>query len=322
MWVIDLPHNTFRPLCNAKCCVLIIQKGMPQQEKISMGVAVEMGHDHNGKPMYRWDYKTQTINKKEIWDDIDLITSEIDNKSLEKHYTFDVNGSLAFNQKVLVPRYFWNSREKEIEQIAIEQNCTLVAVFDLIQNKIITHFDGHGSPTADNKGMGDVPYIRVKDIVNWDVYKDPTALIPFHVFEKMRKDNKKLHEKDLLFVRRGSYRIGSVALVSPYDTEVLLTREILVMRVLKEINEYGITPYYLIYLFSHYLVQMQMYNKILMETTLPNIANRWAELRLPIHYDKATRERISEKIKSVFDKKWDAQKTILEIKQELGNLTT
>jgi type I restriction enzyme M protein len=322
MWVIDLPHNTFRPLCNAKCCVLIIQKGMPQQEKVNMGVAVEMGHDHNGKPMYRWDYKTQTINKNEIWDDIDLIINEIKNNDVEKQYTFEVNSSAAFNQRVLVPRYFWNSREKEIEQIAKEQNCTLVAVSDLIKNKIITHFDGHGSPAADNKGMGDVPYIRVKDIVNWDVYKDPTALIPYHVFEKMRKDNKKIYEKDLLFVRRGSYRIGSVALVSPYDTEVLLTREILVMRVLKEINEYEITPYYLIYLFSHYLVQMQMYNKILMETTLPNIANRWAELRLPIHNDKATRERISEKIKSVFDKKWDAQKTILEIKQELGNLTT
>ncbi|GBU23214.1 hypothetical protein R80B4_03130 [Fibrobacteres bacterium R8-0-B4] len=322
MWVIDLPHNTFRPLCNAKCCVLIIQKGKPQQEKINMGVAVEMGHDHNGKPMYRWDYKAQTVNKNEIWDDVGLIIKEIENKDAEKQYTFDVNSSVAFNQKILVPRYFWNSREKEIEQIAKEQNCALVAISDLIKNKIITHFDGHGSPAADNKGMGDVPYIRVKDIVNWDVYKDPTALIPYHVFEKMRKDNKKIHEKDLLFVRRGSYRIGSVALVSPYDTEVLLTREILVMRVLKEVNEYGITPYYLIYLLSHYLVQMQMYNKILMETTLPNIANRWAELRLPIHNDKAIRERINEKIKSVFDKKWDAQKTILEIKQELGNLTT
>ena len=322
MWVIDLPHNTFRPLCNAKCCVLIIQKGMPQQKKIDMGVAVEMGHDHNGKPMYRWDYKTQTINKNEIWDDIDLVISEIEKQSVEKKYTFEVNNAIAFNQKVLVPRYFWNSRENEIDQISKEQNCSLVAVSDLIQSKIITHFDGHGSPAADNKGMGDVPYIRVKDIVNWDVYKDPTALIPYHVFEKMRKDSKKLYEKDLLFVRRGSYRIGSVALVSPYDTEVLLTREILVMRVLKEVNEYDITPYYLIYLLSHYLVQMQMYNKILMETTLPNIANRWSELRLPIHNDNVTRKRISDNIKSVFDKKWDAQKTILEIKQELGNLTT
>jgi hypothetical protein len=43
---------------------------------------------------------------------------------------------------------------------------------------------------------------------------------------------------------------------------------------------------------------------------------------VPIHNDKTIRERINEKIKSVFDKKWDAQKTILEIKQELGNLTT
>jgi type I restriction enzyme M protein len=322
MWVIDLPHNTFRPLCNAKCCVLVVQKGTPQQERINMGVAVEMGHDHNGKPMYRWDYKTQTVNKNEIWDDIESIINEMEHCSAKKEHTFDVNCAVAFDQKILVPRYFWNSREKEIERIAEEQNTSLITVSDLIKNKIITHFDGHGSPAADNKGMGDIPYIRVKDIVNWDVYKDPTALIPYRVFEEMRKDNKRLREKDVLFVRRGSYRIGSVALVSPYDTEVLLTREILVMRVSNEINEYGITPYYLIYLFSHYLVQMQMYNKILMETTLPNIANRWAELRLPVHNDKATRERINEKIKSVFDKKWDAQKTIFEIKRELGNLTT
>jgi type I restriction enzyme M protein len=322
LWVIDLPHNTFRPMCNAKCCILIIQKGVKQQKKINMGVAVEMGHDHNGKPIYRWDYKTQTINKNEIWNDIELINNEINVSNVKRQYTFDVNNSLAFNQKILVPRYFWNSKEREIEKISKEQNCTLISVSDLIREKIIIHFDGHGSPVADNKGMGDVPYIRVKDIVNWDIYKDPTALIPYHVFKDMRKDRKKLHENDLLFVRRGSYRIGSVALVSPYDTEVLLTREILVMRVSKKINDYNITPYYLVYLFSHYLVQMQMYNKILMETTLPNIANRWTELRLPIHNDISIRNHIDKKIKYVFDKKWEAQKTIFEIKRELGNLTT
>lgn len=321
-WVVDLPHNTFRPHNNAKCCVLIIQKGEKQQEKINMGVAVEMGHDHNGNPMYKWDYKTQTVNKNEIWDDISDIVYEIKNPKTEKQFTFEVDSQTALKPRILVPRYFWNSREKEIEKTAKEQNYTLVSVADLIKEKIIKHFDGHGSPEADNKGMGDVPYIRVKDIVNWDVYKDPTALIPFHVFDKMRKEDKKLHEKDLLFVRRGSYRIGSVALVSPYDTEVLLTREILVMRVLKENNVYDITPYYLVYLLSHYLVQMQMYNKILMETTLPNIGNRWAELRLPIHNDKKIREHISNKIQSVFEKKWDAQKSIIELKKELGNLTT
>jgi type I restriction enzyme M protein len=322
MWVIDLPHNTFRPNNNAKCCVMIVQKGTAQQEKINMAVAVEMGHDHNGNPMYRWDYKTQSVNRGCLWDDIALIVGEIKNPKGGEKYTFVVESGLPLKDRILVPRYYWNSREQEIEQAAAEQNCMLLPVADLIKEKIITHFDGHGSPEADNKGMGDVPYIRVKDIVNWDVYEDPTALIPYHVFADMRKASKRLNEKDLLFVRRGSYRIGSVALLSPFDTEVLLTREILVMRVIDNANKYGITPYYLLYLFSHYLTQMQMKNKILMETTLPNIGNRWQELRLPVHNSQKMRVMIDEQIKSIFDKKWEAQKSIIKIKQELGNLTT
>jgi len=321
-WVIDLPHNTFRPHNNAKCCVLVIQKDTKQQEKINMGVAVEMGHDHTGKPIYKWDHKAQAINKHELWDDIANIVDEAKNPNVPRKSTFEVDSHAALGQRILVPRYFWNSREQEIEKIAQEQNCSLVSIESLIKDKIIEHFDGHGSPEADNKGMGDVPYIRVKDIVNWDVYKDPTALVPFRVFEKMRKDGKKLRAADLLFVRRGSYRIGSVALVSPYDTEVLLTREILVMRVSRENNMHGITPYYFVYLLSHHLVQMQLYNKILMETTLPNIGNRWTELRLPVHNDKEMRGHISDKIRSIFEKKWSAQKSIIEIQNEMGNLTT
>jgi type I restriction enzyme M protein len=322
MWVIDLPHNTFRPHNNAKCCVFVVQKNTMQQPKINMAVAVEMGHDHIGRPMYRWDYKTQAINRDLLWDDIALIISEIKNPRLTQKYTFTVDWDLAFKNHIFVPRYYWNSGEQEVERIAKEQNCTLVTVKNLIDSQIIKYFDGHGSPEADNKGMGEVPYIRVKDIVNWDVYKDPTALIPYPVFAKMRKESKKLFEKDLLFVRRGSYRIGSAALVSPYDTEVLLTREILVMRVIDKANKYDITPYYLIYLFSHYLTQMQMRGKVLMETTLPNIGSRWKELRLPIHNDPKIRAMIDARIKSIFDKKWDAQKEILEIKRELGELTT
>jgi len=321
-WVIDLPHNTFRPHNNAKCCVLIIQKDTKQQESVKMGVAVQMGHDHTGKPMYKWDYKTQAINTNEIWDDITTIVNEIKNPTQSKQFTFEVDSQNALQKRILVPRYFWNNQEQEVERIAQEQNCSLVSISELIQEKIIKHFDGHGSPEADNKGMGEIPYIRVKDIVNWDVYKDPTALIPFHVFDKMRKEYKKLREGDLLFVRRGSYRIGSVALVSPYDTEVLLTREILILRVSQEKNIYDITPYYLTYLLSHHLVQMQLYNKILMETTLPNIGNRWMELKLPIHNDRENRKRISNKIHSVFEQKWNAQKSIIEIQTELGNLTT
>ena len=89
----------------------------------------------------------------------------------------------------------------------------------LIDDEILTFFDGNGSPEAKFKGLGDKPYIRVKDIVNWQIYKDPTSLIPQEEFDRLYRADKKLQEKDVLFVRRGSYRIGSVAMVSPYDID-------------------------------------------------------------------------------------------------------
>ena len=47
--VIDLPHNTFRPHCNAKTCLLVLQKDEPQGENVIMATPEQMGHDHNGK---------------------------------------------------------------------------------------------------------------------------------------------------------------------------------------------------------------------------------------------------------------------------------
>ena len=127
---------------------------------------------------------------------------------------------------------------------------------------------------------------------------------------------------DIAYVRRGSYRIGSVAMVSTFDTKALFTREILLLRVNKLNNKYGIDPYYLLYLLSTEIVQMQAFNKVLIETTLPNIGNRWRELKLPISNLESERVNISKRIKYVMDKKWDAVEEINRLKSDLGNLLT
>ena len=286
-----------------------------------MAVAEEMGHDHQGKEIYRWDLKQNKINKNELWDDIPLIINEINRNKNEK-YSFKVKSSIANENQIYVPRYYWETRDKEIARLADETNIELVPVQTLIEKKIIGYFDGHGSPEAENKGRGEIPYIRVSDIVNWELYKDPTSMVPEEIYNQFISEKKILREKDILYVRRGSYRIGGVAMVSPFDTKVLLTREILVLRVLNEKNEYNLDPYYLLYLFSHKLASMQTYNKVLIETTLPNIADRWKEIKLPIHKDVKKRKEISEKMKSVTENKWEAMKKIEELRSELGGLTT
>ena len=320
-WVIDLPHNTFRPHNNAKCIVMIIEKNKPQESEVNMIVVEEMGHNHQGKDIFRWDPVLNRIDRNDIWDDIPLAINEIKSGEFSK-YCFKVKFTECLEKKVFVPRYFWENKYLEIEETAKKENLELVSIDSLIKKGIIGYFDGHGSPEAEYKGMGEVPYIRVKDIVNWEVYKDPTAKIPMDVYTEKRGSKKELHTGDVLYVRRGSYRIGSVAMVSPFDEKVLLTREILVLRVKKLENEYNLTPYYLLYLLSHRLVTMQAYNKILVETTLPNIADRWKELKLPISKSVNERKRMNTLVEPVIKSKWQAIEGILKIQEELGNITT
>ena len=121
--------------------------------------------------------------------------------------------------------------------------------------------------------------------------------------------------KDILYVRRGSYRIGSVAMVSPYDIDVILTREILVLRIEDLNNRYGITPEYLLYDLSHKLVQEQSENKVFIDTTLPNIASRWQELFIPIYENKEIFESIKQKTCSVVSNQWKALKEMADFRK-------
>lgn len=319
-WVIDLPHNTFRPHNNAKCLAIVVEKNKPQQELINMAVLEEIGHDHQGKDIFRWDIETKKIDRTKIWDDTPLVIDEIKNGFSK--YCFQTKAEIASTKNIYVPRYYWENKIEEIKEIAEKQNLQLVPIKTLIQKKILKCFDGHGSPPAEYKGRGEVTYVRVKDIVNWEIYKDPTSRIPEEIYLQKKGKNKNLEVNDVVYVRRGSYRIGSVAMVSPFDIKSLLTREILVLRVLDEKNEYGLNSYYLLYLLSHFLTQQQSFNKIMIETTLPNIGDRWKELMLPISKDPKVREEISRKIRNVIDDKWSAVERLEKLKDELGDLTT
>lgn len=314
---VDLPHNTFRPHNNAKCVAIFLEKNKPQQKDILMCVAEEMGHNHKGDPLYRWDHD-KNEKGEEIWDDLTSISEEIKNGKPAK-YTFSVSSDEVKKTGIYVPRYYWKNGSDIIEKEIKKEGMRLLPMQQLIDEGIVLFSDGHGSPPAENKGKGDIPYIRVKDIVNWEIYKDPTAKIPENIYKKLSKE-KELEELDILYVKRGSYRIGSVAMASPYDKKVLLTKEILTLKV-KE-NKYDVDSYYLLYLMSHWITQHQTKNKVLIETTLPNIANRWKEISLPVHNDKVTIKHISNKIKEVIDSKWLAVDKINQIKEEFGNLTT
>ncbi len=315
--VIDLPHNTFRPHNNAKTCLMILQKGVQQQEQVLMAVAEEMGHDHLGRTMFRLD--SNNVASSEIWDDLATIRKEIETPYLESNkLTFMLDYSnLEFG--IYVPRYYHARFHKVIEH---EPNVCPLAIQQLLDENIILTFPGHGSPEAKYKGKGEIPYIRVSDIVNWELYRNPTATLPRHEYERVRGNGVQLRQGDILFVRRGSYRIGSVAMASPFDREVLLTREFVVIRVINANNRYGIDSYYLLYLLAHEFTQNQLNHKVFMDTTLPNIGDRWKELELPLSTDPDIRSQVSNEVKHAVEQKWRAVTTLNDLRSRFGEITT
>jgi type I restriction enzyme M protein len=319
--LVDLPHNTFRPYCNAKTVLLVLEKDTPQQNNIIMAVAEEMGHDHRGKPVYRYD---KALNRftDELWDDTSIIRKELDDvKNPDNQYVFTVNEK-DIKGNIYVPRYYWEKRIKGLREEAERLNLKLVPVKELIDEGVVAKFRGHGAPPSEFKGRGQVPYVRAADIVGWELFRNSTAMIPVTVYEKIKANGVDLLPKDIVFVKEGSYRIGSVAMVSPLDTGVLLNHHSIVFRIVNEKNKYRINQFYLLYLFSHQLTQKQLYNKVMIDTTLPNIGDRWNELLLPISKDPGEREKISSKIEHAFTKKWEAQKEIAKVAEEFGNLVT
>ena len=317
--VIDLPHNTFRPHNNAKTCLLILQKGRPQQPHITMAVAEQMGHDHEGRPMYRFDPVTESPTG-EIWDDLEVIREElIDPYDDGNQYTFVIRAD-DIKDGIYVPRYYWPKIHRVMEH---DVGIVPFPMSQLIDEGIVRVFHGHGSPESEFKGKGDVPYIRVADIVNWELYRNPVSQVPEHVYRRIKGDKGvTLQATDIIFVRRGSYRIGTVAMASPFDDKLLLTKELLILRVVEPDNEHGITPHYLLYLLSHPYTRGQIEQKTLIETTLPNIGDRWQELLLPAAEDMNVRHRVDQQVRSIIKAKWDALSDLHQLQRELGAITT
>jgi len=317
--VIDLPHNTFRPHNNAKTLLLILEKGKKQQQKVVLAVAEEMGHNHQGRPLYRYDSTLHTFTQ-EIWDDTRIIRDELPTpEAATNRFVFTVNFKDIVNDN-FVPRYYWTKRIQGLEEEAKRRNLEFVPIGQLVDENIIKVYRGHGAPPSGFKGRGEVPYVRASDVVGWELFKNPNTTIPKEVYESVKGKGVDLKEKDIVFVKEGSYRIGSVAMVSKFDTGILLNHHSIVFRVMNEDNEYGVDAFYLLYLFSHELTQRQLFNKVMIDTTLPNIGSRWRELRLPIAINPDERDRIRLKIKAAFEKKWGAVQEISDLSSEFGNL--
>lgn len=322
--VVDVPMVAFEEFCRAKTCLLFLTKTPPSPgHRVFMSYPRSIGQDKNGNMLRKIDPATGTR------------TGELDNEMAEavralaairyegvartagvqeSRLCFTVLQSEVLGKAVIVPRYWWR-RETDAALGAwiVKHPATVRTLGDLEKTGVITGFAGHGSPAGNARGTGTVPYVKVTDLKNWRINENPTNLISDEQAKALQRGGMRLKYGDLISPARASSNIGQFSMVMPWQTNVVLTKEILGLRVNE--NADGIDAFLLLALLSLRVVQAQYAAFTLMQTNREHLGSRWREIQLPIPNTAEERERVAKPVRDFFDTQVKARESYTALLQ-------
>lgn len=201
---------------------------------------------------------------------------------------------------VLVPRYYDKRYNSDFKQLKERLNVDGITIGELIDSGIITITGGHGSPSNDLRN-GTIPYVKVSDIRNLRINVNPTNLIPIELAKKFWRtsDGKSpLHGWDLVSPNRASSNIGEFSIIIPGEEQVVLTKEVYVLRVRE--NDAGYDPFYMLWALSLKAVRNQWQRVTLMQTNREDVGERFREIYIPIPKSSEWANKVSKPFREYF----------------------
>ena len=328
--LINIPMVAFEEFCRAKTILIIIEKRLsPKNHKIICSHPETIGFDKNGKPVYKFDNRTGKLSNDiddELTKAIDIITSNKNPEPGDEKLSFTIPQSDLLESRILSTQYLFTAyHRKALELVAQTLNAELISLEQLVKEGSITVRFGHGSPSSRFHGIGTIPYVKVIHLKNWRINEDPNYCIPEETARgfwgfNLRKspDDRRVHAWDLLTPTRASKNIGHFAMVLPWQTQIVLTKEIMVLRVNSE-NKRKITPFLLLGLFSLKQVIHQYDSLVLMQTNREDLGDRWKEVFIPIPKNDEKRDEIENAVKGYFDGLVTAREKVSNISRALGD---
>lgn len=311
--VANVPMDAFQGFCRAKTNLYVFEK-LPTDKACA---------DYKDDPVFFLNPPTCGIYKngsdRFVVDENGNRTDVIDNKLLthsieysEANYThaFEIPVSQIIEKDVLVPRYFDSTLQASFSELMAKHRFSPISIGELIEKGIIIMLNGHGSPSNDLRN-GSIPYVKVSDIRNLRINVNPTNLISKELATKFWKGSKSnLKEWDLISPSRASSNIGEFAILLPGEEDIVLTKEVFIIRVLP--NNLGITPFYMLWAFSLLETRYQWSRVTLMQTNREDVGYRYKEVLLPFPKSIEWAETVSRPFASYFKGIADAKKQFIE----------
>ena len=292
-----MPEELFQPYTHAKTCVVYLKKGKSSpSDKIFMGIARYCGHDSRGNETSR--------------DDIPLIQDKynqyIKTGSIEyDHLGFTITEGEIINN-IYVPKYY--NPEIVRKLASLQDTHDIISIQSLENDGIISISTGH-EVSKESYGTGSIPFVRTSDIANWEIKLDPKQGLSQEIYQQYKK-KQNIKENDILMVRDGTYLVGTCALITKDDVEIVFQSHIYKIRVNKpeELN-----PLLLLALLSCPLVKSQIYAKRFTQDIIDTLGERIHELQLPIPKDEKERNAIIDKVKTIVSYKQKAKDMTREV---------
>lgn len=169
---------------------------------------------------------------------------------------------------------------------------------DLLREEQIIIRGGHGSPSQEQR-IGEVPYIKVSDLRAGLVNINPTNRVPRSIAEKFWKGpSSGLQAYDLVCPERTSKNIGDFCMLMPGQEQVLMTKEIIVIRPGPKAH---FDAFYLLWAMTLKIVRDQWKRVVFMQTNREDVGKRYYEIEIPVPKDGETAAKVSAEFKRYYE---------------------
>lgn len=203
--------------------------------------------------------------------------------------------------RTAVPVYYdrrYHERFSTAMQTEQFSDFTASTLGSLIDDEVLEVAGGHGSPSADQR-VGEVPYIKVSDLRAGLVNINPTNRIPHRLAEKMwGSPASGLRAYDILSPERTSKNIGDFCLLMPGQEQVVLTKEIIVLRPGPAAN---FDAFFLLWAMTLRIVRDQWRRVVFMQTNREDVGKRWLEIEVPVPSSREVADRVSEPFRTYYE---------------------
>lgn len=285
----------------ALLCMRKFDRPSTKSYQIFMAEAKWCGHDSRGRQIPRDDIPA-IVNNYRTW-----CTQSRHLKASTLGYTVPSKGLVP---GLLAPRAYDPEIATELNNL--EESHLLLEFGDLVDRGILALSTGDEVGKL-SYGTGDVPFVRTSDISSWEIKVDPKHGLSREIFEAF-KNKQDVQPGDILMVRDGTYLIGTCALVTKHDTEIVLQSHIYKIRV--HANDL-IDAHLLLAVLSSAPVQRQIKAHAQTQDIIDSLGGRISKLVLPIPRDENKRQQISQLVQHVIRDRVEARELARRVVEDV-----